>query len=123
MEKIIASKRWKNAAAFIKTDENGNLFISAKWYDESGRGNFIGRTEPLGRIEDLPQIPDKVIKKVFINTFSNHLRKIFTPKKVKYIVKIVNQAEIDEAERELTKSLFPIWERGKKEYSWLDYPL
>lgn len=123
MERILATKRWKNAAAFIKTDENGNVFITAKWYDENGRGNFIGQTNFLSRVENIPQIPMIKREKILINTWQNRILRIFAPKKAKYIVKVVNQSEIDNAEKELNKILFPIWERGKKEYSWLDYPL
>ena len=123
MEKIIELKRWSNMTAFIKVDDLGNIYISAKWYDEYGKGHFIDKTKTLANIDDMPKMPEKKVESVFINTFKNHLRRIFTPNKVRYSKKIINQTEIDEAENQIELFLKPIWEKAKKEYSWLNYPL
>ena len=135
---LLSKKTWKNAAAFIEVNENGELSVFCKFYDEVGRGHFGSRTEVLGKLEGYPEIPQEVIKKIEIKSFSNFLRKIFAPEKVKYQRIVLNQKEIERAERnrslfmkkfqqkskeELTSFFNEVWRKAKENNSWLTYEL
>ena len=135
---LLAKKTWQNASAFIESHENGTITVYCKFYDENGRGHFGNRTEVLGKLEGYPEVPQEIIKNVEIKSFMNRLRKIFAPKKVKYQTIVLNQNEIEKAERdvklfmkkflsknneELTQFFNEIWKKAKENNSWLTYEL
>ena len=135
---LLSKKTWINAAAFIEVNENGELSVFCKFYDEVGRGHFGSRTEVLGKLEGYPEIPQEVIKKIEIKSFSNFLRKIFAPKTIEYQKIVLNHREIEDAykkrkifmknfleksDEELSHFYNEVWRKAKENNSWLSYEL
>ena len=112
---ILSQKRWSNASAFIKLHENGNITVYCKFYDDFGKGHFGCETDVLGKLEGFPEIPQEVIKKIEIKSFSNFLRKIFAPEKVKYQTRVLNKHEIINAEKRRSAFMKKFWAQNELE--------
>ena len=112
---ILSRKNWSNAAAFIEVNENGELSVYCKFYDENGRGHFGNRTEVLGKLEGYPEIPREKITKVEVKNFLNPLRRIFATEKVKYQTIVVNQREIEDAEKRRSIFMKKFWAQNELE--------
>lgn len=72
MANLIAKKTWRNAAAFIKVDENGNCRVYGKFYDE-GRGYPGPETGILKKLS--PELLEEAQTLNFLSPRSSEMEK------------------------------------------------
>lgn len=73
MANLIAKKTWRNAAAFIKVDEQGNCSVYGKFYDDN-RGHFGPATGTLKTLS--PELFEEAQTLNFLSPRSPELEKV-----------------------------------------------
>ena len=123
---LLARKQIKEGIAFLQGNSvNGELTVYVKVYDENGKGHRSEPTPPIQGInlKECPDVPKRNLETKVVNTFTNKLRQIFCPQKVKKITTVLNQAEIDTAQKQYDAFCQKAWSLAKQQNNWLTYEL
>ena len=115
---LIARKQINEGVAFLQGNTiNGNLTIYYKFYDENGKGHRSEPTPPIQGISylDCPNVPRIELATQIVDSFTNKLRQIFCPQKVKKITTVLNQAEIDTAKEQYDAFCQKAWSLAKQQ--------
>ncbi|MBE6467830.1 MAG: hypothetical protein E7004_04485 [Alphaproteobacteria bacterium] len=121
---LLARKQINEGVAFLQGNRvNGELTVYVKIYDENGRGLRSEPTPPIQGITllECPDVPKRNLETKVVDTFTNKLRQIFCPKKVKKITTVLNQKEIDTAQEKYDEFCKKAWLLAKQQNSWLKY--